>query len=68
MTDSRGKFEYNKDKAGEWRWHYVSASGRITYASSEGYKNKKDCLLSIPRCSEVESAFRVDLSDVNRVK
>ncbi len=42
----------------EWRWKYVAANGNNIYRSSEGYRNRADCLLSIPRCSEVESAFR----------
>ena len=32
-----------KDKRGEWRLRVI-VSGRVTYSSTEGYKNKKDML------------------------
>ena len=32
-----------KDKRGEWRVRVI-VSGRITYSSSEGYRNKKDMI------------------------
>lgn len=56
----RGTFEYYKSGLifREWRWRYVASNGREVYRSSEGYKNKADMLKSIPRCSEVEGAFR----------
>lgn len=33
-----------KDKAGEWRWCMIATNGNIVADSSEGYKNKLDCL------------------------
>ena len=59
--DPRGTFKYGKDEAGEWRWHFVDSNGRIVYGSTEGYHNKADMLKSIPRCNEVESAFRLEV-------
>ena len=37
------RFELYKDKAGEYRWRFVSGNGRIIATSSEGYKAKGDC-------------------------
>lgn len=36
------KFEYYKDRAGEWRWRVKHQNGNIVADSSEGYKNKQD--------------------------
>ena len=41
------KIDVYKDKAGEWRWKLVHANGNIMADSSEGYKNKKDCVKSL---------------------
>jgi uncharacterized protein YegP (UPF0339 family) len=38
------KWEFYKDDRGEWRWRRKAPNGRIVGASSEGYKNKKDCI------------------------
>jgi uncharacterized protein len=38
------KFQLFKDKAGEWRWRIVHDNGNIMADSSEGYKNKTDCI------------------------
>lgn len=32
-----------KDQAGEFRWHYQAANGKIIADSGEGYKNLADC-------------------------
>jgi len=37
------KWEFYKDKRGEWRWRRKATNGAITGAASEGYKNKSDC-------------------------
>jgi uncharacterized protein YegP (UPF0339 family) len=37
------KFELYRDKAGEYRWRFVSGNGRIIATSSEGYQKKTDC-------------------------
>ena len=37
------KWEFYKDKAGEWRWRRTAPNGTIVGASSEGYRNKADC-------------------------
>jgi uncharacterized protein YegP (UPF0339 family) len=38
------KWEFYKDAAGEWRWRRTAPNGNIVGASSEGYKNKLDCV------------------------
>lgn len=48
-----------KDKADEWRWTRVCTdNGNIVGASTEGYKNKQDCIDNIERqfieCNVVE--------------
>lgn len=43
------KWEIEKDKAGEWRWTRKSANGKIVGASTEGYKNKIDCVENAKR-------------------
>lgn len=36
--------EEYKDKRGEWRVRVKANNGRIIYASTEGYKNRKDAI------------------------
>ena len=43
----KDKFEFYKDKRDEWRWRYRAKNGKIIATSSEGYKNKSDCLKGI---------------------
>ena len=48
--DSKGdKWEIYKDGAGEWRWRRTAPNGNIVGASSEGYKNKSDCIANAQR-------------------
>ena len=37
------KTEIYKDKRGEWRWRKKSSTGKIIGASTESYKDRKDC-------------------------
>ena len=37
------KLEVYKDSKDEWRWN-IKVSGEIISASTEGYKNRKDCV------------------------
>ena len=37
----------SRDSRSEWRWSFVAKNGRIIAVSSEGYKNKSDCLHAI---------------------
>lgn len=38
------KYEIYQDKRGEWRWRLKAANWKILAVSSEGYKNRADCL------------------------
>ena len=38
------KWEFYKDRSSEWRWRRTASNGRIVGASTEGYKNKQDCI------------------------
>lgn len=33
----------------EWRWRLIAANGKIVCASSEGFRNRKDCEDNIDR-------------------
>jgi uncharacterized protein YegP (UPF0339 family) len=59
----RGRFEIYRSGffIREWYWRYVAPNGNEVFRSSEGYRNKIDCLTSIPRCSTVESAYRKEV-------
>ncbi len=38
-----------KDAQGEWRWSRTAANGKIVAASTEGYKNRADCVANAKR-------------------
>ncbi len=42
-----GTFTIYQDKAGEFRFRFRSTNGNIIFASSEGYKDKRDCKRAI---------------------
>ena len=44
MKTKSDKWEFFKDRKKEWRWRRVARNGRIVGASSEGYKNRVDCV------------------------
>jgi len=39
-----GNWKIYKDSADEWRWNVTAANGKTIAASSEGYKNRIDCV------------------------
>lgn len=42
----------------EWRWRRFATNGRIVGVSSEGYRNRKDCIANAKRCmSECRMEF-----------
>ncbi|MCU0287876.1 MAG: DUF1508 domain-containing protein [Acidobacteria bacterium] len=43
MADKKGKVEFFKDKAGEYRWKLYASNGRIIADSSEGYSSYDGC-------------------------
>jgi Uncharacterized conserved protein len=42
-------WDFYQDSAGEWRWRRTAPNGRIVGASSEGYKNRADCVANAQR-------------------
>jgi uncharacterized protein YegP (UPF0339 family) len=38
------RWEFYRDSKGEWRWRRIAPNNRIVGSSSEGYKNKSDCI------------------------
>ena len=54
------RFEVYKDNAGEYRWRFIAANGRIIATSSEGYKAKADCQHGIDLIKGEAQAARVE--------
>ena len=55
-------FEVYKDKASEWRWRLRAPNKHIVADSSEGYKNKKDCMTIVNNLIESTSeTFSVNM-------
>jgi uncharacterized protein YegP (UPF0339 family) len=38
-----------QDTTGQWRWNRTAPNGKIVAASSEGYRNKADCVANARR-------------------
>lgn len=51
MANKQDKWEIYKDKAGEWRWTRTAPNGQTVGASTEGYKNREDCVANARRHS-----------------
>lgn len=43
------KWEIYKGGGGDWRWRRTARNGNIVGSSSEGYKNKSDCIANAKR-------------------
>lgn len=41
--------EIYQDNKGEWRWRRTAPNGQIVGASTEGYKNRADCVANARR-------------------
>ena len=37
------RWNFYKDKKGQWRWRRIAPNGKIVGASSEGYSSKSNC-------------------------
>lgn len=46
---SDDKWFIEKDSKGEWRWTRKATNGKTVGASTEGYKNKLDCIKNAQR-------------------
>lgn len=49
MTSSETRTTIYKDSNNEYRWRTQAANNRIIGASSEGYKNKNECIENAKR-------------------
>lgn len=49
-------FQIYTDSSGEWRWKFIAANGKTIAASSEGYKDRRDCLNGIRLIKESADA------------
>lgn len=45
----RDTWEFYKDRSDEWRCPRTAPNGRVVGASSEGYKNRGDCVSNAKR-------------------
>lgn len=52
---NQDKWEFYQDKADEWRWRRTASNGKVVGASSEGYKNKQDCIENAKRHGYAEA-------------
>lgn len=43
------KWEFKKDPKGDWRWTRTASNGKIVGSSTEGYKNREDCVSNAKR-------------------
>ena len=64
MNDEHDKWHFYKDHKNEWRWKRVARNGRIVGSSSEGYKNRIDCVDNARRngCDEKSIAAAISES------
>lgn len=46
---SQDTWRIYQDSNGEWRWNRTAPNGEIVAASTEGYKNKADCVANAKR-------------------
>ena len=49
MLDRKDKWEFYRDKDGDWRWRRTAPNGEIVGASTEGYRNSWDCVMNTVR-------------------
>lgn len=45
----RDKWEFYRDRKGEWRWKRTASNGEIVGAATEGYVRRIDCLANARR-------------------
>ena len=55
-TAMKDRWEFYKDAKNEWRWRRTAGNNRIVGASSEGYKNRLDCVANASRNGFEEAA------------
>lgn len=43
------QWQFYQDNYGDWRWQRKAPNGRIVGASTEGYRNRADCVANARR-------------------
>lgn len=43
------RWHFYQESNGDWRWSRVALNGRIVGASTEGYRNRQDCVANARR-------------------
>lgn len=43
------QWEFYQDPQKNWRWRRVASNGRVVGQSSEGYRNRADCMANAKR-------------------
>lgn len=51
------KIKYYQDNKNEWRWEVKADNNKIIGASTEGYKNEKDCRENLKQLVEMAKPF-----------
>jgi len=54
------RFNYYKDRIGEWRWRLIAANNKTISVSNEGYRDLKDCIHSIRLVKSAHNALVVE--------
>jgi uncharacterized protein YegP (UPF0339 family) len=49
MNGKEDKWLFYKSTSGDWRWKRIAPNGEVVGASTEGYKNRKDCVANAER-------------------
>ena len=69
------KIRIYKDKKREWRWSLADrANGKIMADSSEGYKNRKDCVAALEKVTNaqllqlVKNDLQLLINTLNRIQ
>ena len=54
-------FEVKRNWLGQWRWKVTARNGNILAVSSEGYRNRKDCIAGLIAHYELLNEFSEEL-------
>lgn len=49
MAGENDKWDIYQDAKSEWRWKRTAPNGNVVGASTEGYKNRADCVANAKR-------------------
>lgn len=68
MSKKQDKWEFYVDAANNWRWRRTAKNGEIIDASTEGYKNRYNCVENAIRCGYREDYFFWEEDKVRKPK